>query len=290
MKTPRWFTRNHLSYLRLPAAVTLIVAAAGIAFVAASPDPPNTRLTNDDPALSGYTSDYTLVTGIPYTDAVLTACSVSRGRQNEPAVAIDPRNPLVIVGSSNDYCPVFNADGTFLGLGDVWLGYYRSQDGGATFVSSLVPGYQGDTSLYAARSHVRTADSGDPVLAWDNHGRLFAGSESSTNPEKPTQPFGDVRVATYETPTASGDATLNDGKEFKTSVDVAEGSAAPNLLGKFHDKTSIAASNVAMLSRMVFFIDGRDARDTAAKVSIPSALRVQFFRFFPKDPSKPDSS
>src|SRR6184192_2298254 len=68
MKTPRWFTRNRLSYLRIPAAVTLIVAAAGIAFVAASPDPPNTRLTNDDPALSGYTSDYTLVTGVRIRD------------------------------------------------------------------------------------------------------------------------------------------------------------------------------------------------------------------------------
>src|SRR6266496_5436647 len=183
MKTPRWFTRNRLSYLRIPAAVTLIVAAAGIAFVAASPDPPNTRLTNDDPALSGYTSDYTLVTGFPYTDAVLTACSQSRGRQNEPAVAVDPRNPLVIVGSSNDYCPVLNADGTFLGLGDIWLGYYRSEDGGASFVSSLVPGYQGDQSPYASRAQVRTADSGDPVLAGDSHGRLFAGSESSGDPE-----------------------------------------------------------------------------------------------------------
>src|SRR5437763_16157480 len=201
--------------------------------------PGDARLTNDDPAGSGYVSDYTLVTGTAYTDDVLTTCSESRGRQNEPAVAVDPRDTQVIVGSSNDYCPVFNADGTFLGLGDVWLGYYRSQDGGASFVSSLVPGYQGDTSLYAARSHVRTADSGDPVLAWDNHGRLFAGSESSTNPEKPTQTFGDVWVATYENPAGSGGATLNDGKEFKTSVDVAEGSAAPNLLGKFHDKTSI---------------------------------------------------
>ena len=32
---------------------------------------------------------------------------------------------------------------------------------------------------------------------------------------------------------------MNDGKEFVTSVDVAQGSAAPNLLGKFHDKTAI---------------------------------------------------
>src|SRR5436190_20760228 len=239
MKTPRWFTGNRLSHLRIPAAVTLIVAAAGIAFVAASPDPPNTRLTNDDPALSGYTSDYTLVTGIPYTDPVLTACSVSRGRQTEPAVAVDPRNTDVIVGSSNDYCPVFNADGTFLGLGDIWLGYYRSEDAGSSFTSSLVPGYQGDESPYAARAHIRTADSGDPVLAWDNHGRLFAGSESSADPEGTAKTFGDVWVATYQNPDGEGGATTNDGKEFIRSLHVARGSAARNLLGKFHDKTSM---------------------------------------------------
>src|SRR5947207_3217867 len=240
MKTPRWFTRNRLSYLRIPAAVTLIAAAVVIGGIASAFNPdPERRLTNDDPALSGYTSDYTLVTGIPYTDAVLTACSKSRGRQNEPAVAVDPRNPQVIVGSSNDYCPVFNADGTLLGLGDVWLGYYRSEDGGASFISSLVPGYQGDQSPYAARAHVRTADSGDPVLAWDNHGRLFAGSESSSDPEGSAKTFGDVWVGTYENPGGENGATANDGKEFITSVDVAEGSAAPHLLGKFHDKTSI---------------------------------------------------
>src|SRR5438067_12504428 len=241
MKTPRWFSGNRLlSHLRIPAAVTLIVAAVVVGGIASAFNPdPERRLTHDDGTNGGYVSDYFLVTGQPYTDPVLTACSQSHGRQNEPAVAVDPRDTRVIVGSSNDYCPVFNADGTFLGLGDVWLGYYRSQDGGATFVSSLVPGYQGDTSLYAARSHVRTADSGDPVLAWDNHGRLFAGSESSTNPEKPTQTFGDVWVATYENPAGPGGATPNDGKEFVRSVDVATGSAAPNLLGVFHDKTAL---------------------------------------------------
>jgi len=152
---------------------------------------------------------------------------------------VNPRNPQVIVGSANDYCGVFAADGTFIGLGDVWLGYYRSEDGGMSFVSSLVPGYQGDASAYATRAHVRTADSGDPVLAWDNHGRLFAGSESSTNPERQTQTFGDVWVATYENPNGSGGATVDDGKEFIRSIDVATGSSAPNLLGKFHDKTAI---------------------------------------------------
>jgi hypothetical protein len=102
-----------------------------------------------------------------------------------------------------------------------------------------VPGYPGDTSPYAARAHVRTAFSGDPVLAWDNHGRLFAGSESSGDPEGTAKTFGDVWVATYENPNGPGGAMVDDGKEFVRSLDVAEGSAAPNLLGKFHDKTAI---------------------------------------------------
>ena len=221
--------------------VTLTMLAVGcvVSIPAAHAVATDVRLTNDDPALGGYVSDYTLVTGSPYSDDVLAACSQSRGRQNEPAVAVDPRNSQVIVGSSNDYCPVFQSNGAFLGLGDVWLGYYRSENAGSSFISSLVPGYQGDQSPYASRSHVRTADSGDPVLAWDNHGRLFAGSESSTNPERPSQTFGDVWVATYENPAGSGGATTNDGKEFVRSVDVATGSAAPNLLGVFHDKTAI---------------------------------------------------
>jgi hypothetical protein len=204
---------------------------------AAQANPAEARLTNDNSGI-GYVSDYTLVTGQPYTDPVLSACSQSRGRQNEPAVAVDPRNPQVIVGSSNDYCGVFAADGTLIGLGDVWLGYYRSENGGGIFTSSLVPGYQGDTSPYAARAQVRTADSGDPVLAWDNQGRLFAGSESSTNPENPSQTFGDVWVATYENPQGSSGGSINDGKEFIRSIDVAQGSAAP-AAGLFHDKTAI---------------------------------------------------
>src|SRR6266571_7592745 len=225
-------------FVRRFVPVIVVVVVTMMCIPAAQAVSANVRLTNDDPSLSGYTSDYTLVTGTPYTDAVLAACSQSRGRQNEPAVAVDPRNPQVIVGSSNDYCGVFQADGTFLGLGDVWLGYYRSEDGGANFNSSLVPGYQGDQSAYAARSHVRTADSGDPVLAWDNGGRLFAGSESSSDPEGTAKTFGDVWVATYKNPNGPGGATTDDGKEFVRSLDVAEGSAAP-AAGLFHDKTAI---------------------------------------------------
>lgn len=221
-----------------PASILMVVAVT-FGVPAAHASPSNVRLTNDSPALSGYVSDYTLVTGTPYTDSILSGCSQSRGRQNEPAVAVDPRNPDVIVGSSNDYCGVFNEDGTFNGFGPVWLGYYRSENGGQSFVSSLVPGYPGDQSPFAARADIRTADSGDPVLAWDNHGRLFAGSESSDDPEGTPKTFGDVWVATYENPNGENGPSIDDGKEFVRSLDVAKGSAAPNLLGVFHDKTSI---------------------------------------------------
>ena len=208
-----------------------------VAVPAAQAGPANARLTNDN---SAYVSDFTLVTGTPYADDVLTACSQSKGRQNEPDVGVDPRNTNVIVGGSNDYCGVFASNGTFIGLGVVWLGYYRSENGGASFTSSLVPGYPGDKSPYAARAHIRTASSGDPVLAWDNHGRLFVGSESSGDVAGSAKTFGDVWVGTYQNPGGSNAVnTLNDGKEFVRSVDVAQGSAAPNLLGKFHDKTAL---------------------------------------------------
>src|SRR6266699_1034586 len=144
-------------------SVAALVLSAGAAQAALGSD---VRLTNDAPGTGGYVSDFTMVTGHPYTDPVLTTCSQSRGRQNEPAVAVDPRNPQVVVGSSNDYCGVFRSDGSLLGLGNVWLATYQ-------------------------------------------------------NPQGPSGP------------------SVNDGKQFARSLDVAQGSAAPNLLGKFHDKTAI---------------------------------------------------
>jgi hypothetical protein len=219
----------------------VISTAAAIATGGASAD---VRLTNDFVA-GGYVSAYTLATGNPYTDATLIECSKSRGRQNEPAVAINPRNTSVIIGSSNDYCGVYNngddADGAPIPSGPIWLGYYRSETGGTSFQSSLVPGYPGDTSPYAALAHIRTASAGDPVIAWDGHGRVFMGSESSADPEGSKKTFGDVWVARFDNPGGVTGATINDGKRFLGSEVVAKGSSAPNLLGKFQDKTAIEA-------------------------------------------------
>jgi hypothetical protein len=220
------------------------LVTATVAAISANGVLADVRLTNDN-AAGGYVSVYTLATGNPYTDATLTECSRSRGRQNEPAVAVDPRDTRVLIGSSNDYCGVYNdgadANGAPIPSGPVWLGYYRSEDGGRSFQSSLVPGYPGDTSPYALLARIRTASAGDPVVAWDAHGRVFMGAESSDDPAGSKKTFGDVWVARFDNPNGENGNSLQDGKRFRGSVTVGKGSSAPNLLGVFHDKTAIEA-------------------------------------------------
>jgi hypothetical protein len=254
--------RNRRFICAVAAAVgaTLMVSSGA----AASTPGTDVRLSNDAPTTAGYVSDYTLTTGAPYTDATLDECSRSRGRENEPSVAVNPRNPQVVVGSSNDYCGVYNdgvdAFGAPIPSGPIWLGYYRSQNGGASFRSSLVPGYPDDRSPYAARAGVRTASAGDPVLAWDAQGRLFAGAESSDDPAGTKKTFGDVWVATFVNPQGPAGPTSNDGKEFQRSVIVARGSSAPNLLGVFQDKTAIEADRTQSACRdNVYFANSRFA-------------------------------
>jgi hypothetical protein len=230
--------------------VGALVACATVLFagaVSASTPGVDVKLTHDaaDP---GYVSAYTLATGTPYTDDTLAECSVSRGRQNEPAIAVDPRNTNVILGSSNDYCGVYNttdADGNPVPAGPIWLGYYRSENAGHQFMSSLVPGYPDDTSPYGqiAKRQVRTASAGDPVIAWDAQGRAFFGSESSDDPAGTPKTFGDVWVATLDNPGGPAGNPQDDGKRYRQTVVVARGSSAPNLLGKFNDKTTIEADH-----------------------------------------------
>src|SRR5919197_901488 len=159
----------------LTLAALLIVGVAG-----ASAPGADVRLTNDchpDAGCgAGYVSAYTLATGIPYTDQTLNECPISHGRQNEPAVAVDPRNTSVLLASSNDYCPVYNRGIAAGAIGPIWLGYYRSLDGGSSWTNSLVPGYPDDKSPYRALSQARTATAGDPVIAWDAHGREYYGT------------------------------------------------------------------------------------------------------------------
>src|SRR6266516_4333668 len=226
--------------------VLAIATLFAVGVAGASTPGGDVRLTNDchpDAGCgAGYTSAYTLATGNAYTDATLDECTISHGRQNEPAVAVDPRNTSLLLGSSNDYCAVYNRGIPAGAVGPIWLGYYRSLDGGSSWTSSLVPGYPDDKSPYKGLSQARTATAGDPVIAWDNHGRAFFGSESSGDPAGTAKTFGDEFVARFRNPDgADASTTTRDGLEYYGTTVVAHGSSAPNLLGVFHDKTSIEA-------------------------------------------------
>ena len=68
-------------------------------------------------------------------------------RQNEPSVAVSTRNPMHLLAGANDYRTV-----DLPGLpddkmtGDAWLGVFTSSDGGATWRSTLIPGYPQEQS------------------------------------------------------------------------------------------------------------------------------------------------
>ena len=218
-----------------------MVAAAAAAFssVSAYAVPtaaPNVRVTNDQ--TGSYLSADQLAGGT-YTDAVLQRCEHDRRMQNEPTIALDPRNPSVRTAGSNDYCTVPTA-------GDAWPGFYRTADGGTTWVDSLLPGYNGDLSTQGISSPVHNMvlggahAGGDPVQAWDLHGNVFYMGNNFNrglgdgNSFRTRDNTGDVWVATYSQLTA-GD-TLTDGQKYRRTVILATNTFGN---GSFNDKTGI---------------------------------------------------
>ncbi len=85
----------------------------------------------------------------------------------EPAIAVDPRNPDIVVAGAQDLRLV--AQGAHR-----WSGYYRSIDGGLTWSSSLLPGFPGDTSPQGLASPLRYfTGSGDDEVSFDRTGNLY---------------------------------------------------------------------------------------------------------------------
>lgn len=102
----------------------------------------------------------------PNIDVTIRSDTAER-QQVEPTIAIDPRNPNIIVAGAQDY--------RLLNIGGHrWHGFYRSTDGGKTWAVSLVPGFPGDTSSEGLSSplHAFTCTS-DPVMAFDRNGNLY---------------------------------------------------------------------------------------------------------------------
>ena len=106
MKTPRW--------LRLASLGALVIAGVVMAGAVTPPSAGvNVRVTNDNDTT--YVSADQLAGGT-YTDGVLLRCGTDRRMQNEPTLAIDPRNTSVWTSGANDYCTVPTA-------GDAWAGF-----------------------------------------------------------------------------------------------------------------------------------------------------------------------
>lgn len=143
---------------------------------------------------------------------------------NEPTVAVDPTKPNLVMAAWNDYCDT--------DLGGGWMGIAHSLDRGETWTPSKIPGYPTDTSAEGMASplHGRQAEAGDPLLAFDNDGNLFAGgiAFNRVNPQN-----GDVWVATYGAqPHPSGYP-----KDYLRTVVV--GTGTPALNGVFEDKPEL---------------------------------------------------
>jgi hypothetical protein len=184
------------------------------------------------------------LSGGTYTDAVLQRCGTDRRQQNEPTLAIDPRDPSVWASGSNDYC-------TIPTTGDAWAGFYRSTKGGSAWTDSLLPGYKGDTSTQGLSSPLHqlvaagALAAGDPVMSWDGQGDLFyMGNNFNRGIENGASGrfrdnTGSIWVATYAPATASDHST--DGSRYVRTVILTQNTFGQ---GNFNDKTDLTADPV----------------------------------------------
>jgi hypothetical protein len=225
-----------LRFAILGGALVLVLAQAspGVALTT----PVNVRVTNDFGGSAYVSADQLGGTGT-YSDGTLTRCGTDRRMQNEPTLAIDPRNAMVRTSGSNDYCTIPTNH-------DAWAGFYRSTDAGLTWADSLLPGYLLDSSPQAQASPVHqmalggAIAAGDPLQAWDGKGDVFfMGNNFNRGIEDgPSASFrdntGDVWVATYAPSNPSNSAT--DGSRYLRTVILATNTFGQ---GSFNDKTGL---------------------------------------------------
>jgi hypothetical protein len=188
---------NHVSSLRIWRAffVSLLASLLVVSSALAGHATPgaDVKVTADNNNVDGGTPN-------PSFDA--------QNRQaNETTVAISPANPDIVAAGANDYRMVTVA-------GDVWIGLYVSDDNGATWFNTFVPGFPSDTSSAGLASPLLGLDaSGDPVVRFDAAGNLYvSGIAFNRNFDQPDRPVDNlVYVARYDyTPgTPGGTSTPN---------------------------------------------------------------------------------
>ncbi|MHB8604421.1 MAG: sialidase family protein [Thermoplasmatota archaeon] len=89
------------------------------------------------------------------------------GPANEVAIAVNPKDPMNLIGGAKDYTLGASAD---CGKYRVWSGYYWSKDGGKTWGNGLMPGWPGDKTK-TLLSHYKC--NSDPVVAFGSDGTAY---------------------------------------------------------------------------------------------------------------------
>ncbi len=166
-------------------AVSLLAVPSSVAGHAV--DGVDVKVTNDNNNVDGGTPN-------PGFDA-------QNRQSNEATIAISPVDTDIVAAGSNDYRMVTVTL-------DVWLGFYVSEDEGATWFNTFVPGFPSDTSAAGNASPLKGLDaSGDPVVRFAPDGDLLvAGIAFNRNFDQPDRPVDNlVYVARYDyTPGSPG--------------------------------------------------------------------------------------
>ncbi len=95
-------------------------------------------------------------------------------RQNEPTIAASTRNPLHLMAGANDYRTVDMAIDS-QSKGDVWLGLFKSFDGGQSWQSTLLPGFpEALTTQEGVNSPIYGyAAASDPTIRAGTNGMFY---------------------------------------------------------------------------------------------------------------------
>ncbi len=222
---------------RLTLALAAACAAAATLAVAASAE---VRITDQpyvrhdggsDITIASCSSDFTDTT--PDAPAPTPAADEGGGerQQNEPTTAVNPLDPNKMTAGANDYCAVPTVT-------DAWAGFYYSSNKGGTWINSLLPGYNTDTSAEGQASPLYrfVTSAGDPVQDWDRANHLYYGG-IAFNRGKPAN--GSIWVARYNW----APPLLAPDYEFTTLV--SRGTPSPLFLGHFEDKVELEADDGA---------------------------------------------
>jgi hypothetical protein len=198
-------------------AVLALVLATGVAAATAGSD---VRVTTHD-----------LITTDAYASSVGGPADVLQ--QNEPSIAVHPTKANLVAIGMNDV--------RTLGIsGDAWQGLAVSNNGGASYTQSLVPGYPGDTSAAGLASPIHgNAAASDPWLGFDNFNNLFFAfvAFQRTPPGKPLNTTANaLAVAKYAVNPASGAVS------YVKTVVVEQGTVG---LGQQEDKEALAVDTSA---------------------------------------------